>query len=143
MENRLKEAVTSSILRIRSCTYIFRHLLTIFWLELELGQLFGFLFSRLVYFCLHLSKYWRYTHIVLRSPSRKHKDIGENKNREYVGEKQKLSCWQPHAVEFFSMPPRVRVCVCRNFHFVAPVRLPPALFLPIWRYRRFICPFAA
>lgn len=68
-----------------------------------------------------------HTHIVLRSPSLKHKDIGENKNREYVGEKQKLSCWQPHAVEFFSMPQRLRVCECRNFHFVARVRLPPAL----------------
>lgn len=48
-------------------TFMYIHLppsQAIFWLELELGQLLGFLFSRLVYFCLHLSKYWRYTHIL-------------------------------------------------------------------------------
>lgn len=89
-----------------------------------------------------------HTHIVLRSPSLKHKDIGENKNREYVGEKQKLSCWQPHAVEFFSMPQRVRVCecVCVVTFTLLPESvcpLPSAPFLPIWRYRRFICPVAA
>lgn len=89
-----------------------------------------------------------HTHIVLRSPSLKHKDIGENKNREFVGEKQKLSCWQPHALEFFSMPQRVRVCecVCVVTFTLLPESvwpLPSAPFLPIWRYRRFICPVAA
>lgn len=77
-----------------------------------------------------------HTHIVLRSPSLKHKDIGENKNREYVGEKQKLSCWQPHAVEFFSMPQRLRVCECVC---VVTFTLLPESVCPL----RPFCPFGA
>lgn len=49
-------------------TFMYIHLPpspTIFFgLSLSLANFLGFLFSRLVYFCLHLSKYWRYTHIL-------------------------------------------------------------------------------
>jgi len=45
------------------------------------GTYFWFLFSRLVYFCLHLSKYWRYTYCFAFA-SRKHKDIGDSPIRK-------------------------------------------------------------
>lgn len=134
-------------------TYMYIHLppsLTFFWLELCLANFLGFCFHGLFIFAYTYQNIVdTHTYCLAFSSSLslllKHKDIGKNKNRKYVREKQKLSCWQPHGVEFFSMPQRVCVClwVYRNFHFVARVRLPPAPFLPIWRYRRFICPVAA
>lgn len=50
MENRLKEAVTSSILRIRSCTYIFLHPRLFFGLSLSLANFLGFCFHGLFIF---------------------------------------------------------------------------------------------
>lgn len=50
MEKRLKEAVTSSILRIRSCTYIFRHPRLFFGLSLSLAKFLGFCFHGLFIF---------------------------------------------------------------------------------------------
>lgn len=137
MENRLKEAVTSSILRIRSCTYIFRHprLFFLAW-AWAWPTFWVFVFTACLFLLTLIKILAIHTHIVLRSPSLKHKDIGENKNREFVGEKQKLSCWQPHAVEFFSMPQRVRVCECVC---VVTFTLLPQSVCPLPSF----CPFGA
>lgn len=71
--------------------------------ELFFFGLVWFLFSRLVYFCLHLSKYWRYTYcFAFSSLSIKISGTRPSKSKNQTKEKSKNYL----AVEFTSM------CVC-------------------------------